>query len=245
MKIRPFEFLSALFFPPACLACHKHLAAGALCDSCRTGIQTTSTLFCGECRLPVQAQSVQAARSQALAAAPCHPEFPYLLGAPAVYKKSTAVKALVHELKFRGIREAARPLAEILTQYVIQLGILSAATKPLIIPIPLSDVRRRERGFNQAELIGRFLATAINVPIALDILTRPKHAKPQSETATLAARLENIRGCFAIQNEAALADRSIILVDDVVTSGATFLEAAHILQPAGANRILALAVAQA
>ena len=112
---------------------------------------------------------------------------------------------------------------------------------PLIIPLPLSKKRFRFRGFNQAEILARELSAALGYPLNRD-LERIKHQPPQ---AGLDAdeRHKNIRGAFAWKG-ADLQGRDIILLDDVMTTGATLSEAALILKTAGAGRIYGLVLAK-
>lgn len=249
-----FNFIGDIFFPPACIACGDSIASGTLCATCRHGIATFDTLFCGTCaaRLPDQKKI-------------CHKSAPFVLGAAAPYDDDT-IRALIHALKFRGIGAAALPLAEILAAYVARLGLTRALGGGdsghadssarhdgawIVVPIPLSRERARARGFNQAALIAQPFAHAIGAPYDDRLLARVEHRKPQSDTEDIFERRENIKGCFALATNAKtgaaanVRDKKIILVDDVTTSGTTFTEAACVLKSAGAKKILALAVAKA
>ena len=110
--------------------------------------------------------------------------------------------------------------------------------------MPLSKQRYRSRGFNQSELIAGYFAEAFGLSLKTNILMRTLNKKPQSETGNLLERKDNIHGCFSVMPAAAI-NKNIILVDDVTTSGTTFLEAAQVLKAGGARRIIALAVSQA
>jgi len=166
----------------------------------------------------------------------------YFLAAAGRYHNHV-LKTLIHALKFGGIKGAAPPLAEILARHARTIRL--PLKMFLVMPIPLSKIRMRERGFNQSALIAERFARTLGLPLEKEILVRTRHRKPQSRTETLAERRENIRGCFAIRNDTVLAQKNIILVDDVSTSGSTFLEAARVLAGGGAETILALAIAKA
>ena len=117
-----------------------------------------------------------------------------------------------------------------------------------VIPLPLSKERQRARGFNQSSLIARSVAEQLSLPYTENILHRTRHRPPQSETEDVEERKNNIRGCFAVAEGAGAvpaAGKNIIVIDDVVTSGNTFNESARTLKDAGAQRILAVAVARA
>ena len=222
-----------LIFPPRCIHCHAYLEHGrALCADCRRWIVMHRTFFCGKCR----------ARRYSSARKLCHRSFPFLLGAAGEYE-DPVIKGLIRSLKFHFVRSSAAPLGAILAAYATRLKI--SRSYDLILPIPLSRRRRRERGFNQSELIARALSIRIGIPIDTFTLRRLRHAPPQSGLRGAVLRHANIAGSFAVVSPRAVCGRNIILLDDVVTSGATMLEAARVLRAAGARNILALAAAKA
>jgi len=230
MKSRVFDVLRAIFFPPRCAGCAVPLETGVLCAACAGSIAIARTLFCGQCDARLFGDKVL-----------CHPEYPYVLGSPTLYA-NIAVQALVRSLKFGRRRAAAEPLVVLMKEYCSSLGNLF--TDALVIPIPLSRRRLRARGFNQAELLARPLAGFLNLPFDASSFVRVRHTKPQTETKSAALRRENLRGCFAVRGRGAVTGRRILLVDDVTTTGTTFLEAARTLKAAGAETIFALAVAK-
>ncbi len=222
-----FDFI----FPPLCLNCRSAVGSHeTVCESCFKTIDTQKTLFCGRCRarLPENKKI-------------CHSDFPYLLGAACSYE-NPAIRNLIRGLKFKFFKDASLPLAFLLIAYVEQLKILKGDW--LIIPIPLGKRRLRQRSFNQSELIARIFADHFGLPLETDALIRAKETRPQSELKNPDERANNIKGCFAVADPQKISGRNIILIDDVVTSGATFLEAATFLKIAGAQKIIALAVAK-
>lgn len=228
------SFLNSLFdiiFPSACIKCEKSIGGGeTICQPCLKNIPTNKSLLCGECeaRLPCNKKI-------------CHFDFPYILGAAADYKNETT-RNLVRELKFGFVKNAARPLANMLVAYAENLNFID--DNWFVVPIPLGKSRLRKRGFNQSLLIAEFFAGHFSLPIEKKILVRSKETKPQSEMKNSEARLKNIKGCFAVAVPEKVAGRNIILIDDVSTSGATFLEAASSLKKSGAKKIIALAAAK-
>lgn len=143
-------------------------------------------------------------------------------------------------LKFQGIRDAAGELAAYIG---IFFSLVPTPPNPIIIPIPLSRRRRYERGFNQSELIARSFQASTGIPLFL-ALRRTRHTLPQSGAPSVQERLLNVKGCF-VADRRLVQDRNVVLIDDVVTSGSTFLEAARTLKANGARRIIALAAARA
>jgi ComF family protein len=152
-------------------------------------------------------------------------------------------RCLIHNLKFRGVRDAAKPLAELVAKYLTSIPV--DLNDFLLIPIPLSRLRRNERGFNQTEEIARHLTRLVPLRTRTDILTRTRHTKPQTETADVAERRRNVLSCFSVAKPDAIAQKDILLLDDVATSGATLGEAARALKGAGARRIIGVTAAKA
>lgn len=166
------------------------------------------------------------------------------------------IKTAVWELKYRGNRKIARLLAlalyEKLEEELSEMSGLPArggctpgAKKPLIIPIPLSAERRRERGFNQCEYLlqeleqldkGRTFEGERN------ILVKIRHTTNQTKMSKQ-SRLKNLSGCFGVKNSERLLDKRVILIDDVVTTGATLIEARKTLRVSGAGEITAYTIA--
>ena len=132
-------------------------------------------------------------------------------------------------------------------------GIESTAAVPiLLIPIPSSRRRRKQRGFNQTEIVARELARidadagpagAHALSLCLGLLIKARHTPPQTSLSSRAARLSNLSGCFAVTDPARVRDAVAILLDDVTTTGATLHEAKKTLLEAGARRVIPVAIA--
>jgi ComF family protein len=146
-------------------------------------------------------------------------------------------------LKFRSVRIASLPMANLLADYLQELGIpLGGFT---VVPVPLSAIRERSRGFNQAALIGNVVASRLGLPMATDWIVRARDARPQSNSASVTERRVNMRGAFSVPRPERVLHRKILLIDDVRTSGATLDEAVRTLKAARATRIIAAVVAHA
>lgn len=147
------------------------------------------------------------------------------------------VRTAVQHLKYRGLRslvpEMARPMA----------WELAVAVPPpfTLMPVPLHPTRLRERGFNQAELLARELARLLDAPLSTGALRRTKDTSSQVATSTRAERLQNVRDAFTATGP--LDGETVVLVDDVTTTGATLLAAAQTLLSAGATRVYGLTFA--
>lgn len=114
----------------------------------------------------------------------------------------------------------------------------------VIVPVPISAQRLRRRGFNQSALLASAIARRATLPFIDQALMKIRHTKPQSETPRRSARIANMRGAFAVYRPETIRGKTVIIVDDVITTGATIIEASRALKHAGARRIIALVLAQ-
>jgi ComF family protein len=116
---------------------------------------------------------------------------------------------------------------------------------PIVVPVPLHAGRRRERGFNQAELIARNAMKLLpeRLQLAKTVLIR-RRATQSQVGHTREERLENLRGAFRVADSARIEGRNVIVVDDVMTTGATLSECARVLKRAGAEQVWAATVAR-
>lgn len=172
------------------------------------------------------------------------------------YRHPSMKKAL-WLLKYKGKKRLAESFAEIIYDKILEelseLSVMENFRNVILIPIPLSTKRYRERGYNQAELICKELIKINNLRHGVDIknnfrlenniLIKPKETEHQARIENRAERLKNIIGSFAIKSEETIKGRNIILIDDITTTGATLNEARKILKQAGARKIIAFTVA--
>ncbi|KKP87386.1 MAG: Phosphoribosyltransferase [Parcubacteria group bacterium GW2011_GWC1_35_8] len=168
------------------------------------------------------------------------------------------IKKALWLLKYNGKKRLAKIFAEIIYYKILEelseLSIMENFNDAILIPIPLSAKRYRERGYNQAELICKELihlskTNHLSPPsgeiftLRNDILIKPKETEHQARIHNRAERLKNIIGSFAVKNPELLQRKNIILIDDITTTGATLSEAKKILKQYGARKIIAFTVA--
>ncbi len=166
------------------------------------------------------------------------------------------VKRLIWRLKYYRGRHLAERLAEIISEKLLEeisdlaslaIGDLAAGTvdKWLVIAVPQSTNRQRTRGFNQAEMIAKHLVLQNSdfLELASGSVAKIKDTLPQAKVLNRKARLENIKGSFAVVKPEIVRGRRLIIVDDVITTGATVSEIKRVLKDAGARVVLGIAVA--
>jgi len=198
------DFIS-LLFPRLCYACGNHLLRNErlICMHCYISIPRTNyhlsidnpvaQLFWGRCQICKAA-------------------------AFSFYNKGSRIRKLIHNLKYKGIREVGFELGLIYGQSLKTSGFIE--NMDLIIPVPLHPSKQRIRGFNQSEYISKGLSESTGLPLELKSLIR----KTLSDTQTKRSRYErwmNVEGIFAVSDPEKLKGKHILLVDDVITTGST------------------------
>lgn len=164
--------------------------------------------------------------------------------------KNPSVRKSIWQLKYKNNQDIARIYGQLLYDNLVEelaeQYLFGKRTSILLIPIPLSPSRLRERGFNQAELIARHIVacdTTHTLVCATHILLKKDSDIHQARTKGRRERLANIIDSFFIRKPDAIRGQTIILIDDVVTTGATLKEARKVLRQAGAKHITALTIA--
>lgn len=163
-----------------------------------------------------------------------------LQGFDAVYSYGSyegSLRELIHLFKYSGVRPLAAPFGRFLVQ-----ALPRETAFDVIVPMPLHWFKRWQRGFNQADLLAREIGKKWNVPVR-SIVRRKKATRPQAGL-TNAKRRANMQGAFAIPRGRSLAGMRVLLVDDVVTTGATASACARVLKRAGAAHVALLALAR-
>lgn len=224
-----------LLFPPRCAGCGR--SGAALCATCLASVRPPAPPLCARCGRPLPASTPSVCVDCAAGHGPRH-----LDAARSCAAYEGAVRNAVLALKFRGQRRVARPLGELLASDARRAG-----WRPdVVVPVPLHRDRRRARGYNQAELLARACARRLGVPCATALMVRARATRPQVGLAAVDRRA-NVAGAFGLARPwdvAGLADKRILLVDDVLTTGSTLDAAAEALRAVAPAAVWGLAVAQ-
>ncbi len=164
---------------------------------------------------------------------------------------SGSLRTVILQLKFRGRERLGERLGEFLASAWHSAEEFMGDNQPVVVPVPLHPTRERERGFNQAELLAWGMVRRVNrerrrpgLGVEKRCLRRVQATASQAGL-TLHARRENVRGVFAVAQPQAVRDRAVVLVDDVLTTGATLSECARVLKRGGALKVVALTLARA
>ena len=200
--------LAGLFYPPVCPVCGGMMGEGnvLICTYCRNEIPLT--FFCAQEHNSVRERLWEL-------------QLPVVNAASFFFfVHGSGFRELVHTFKYRGGWKLAREMGEWFGAEIAAGGIYSDID--VIVPVPLHIRKRLRRGYNQAEYIAEGLASALGRPVDLHSVRRRVHNKSQT-LSDRSKRWDNVAGIFDVRRPEALAGKHILLVDDVLTTGATLI----------------------
>lgn len=230
-----------LLYPPHCLCCGSSLHREAdryLCEGCKKGIAYIKNPRCPKCGAGLAPYSrtengcmycntLQLRFDTAFSAAYFH----------------GAVKELIHCFKYSKKEYLIKPLMDI-TSKALETGIPFPVNPHWIVPVPLHWRKKMQRGFNQAELLAQYIGRNLGIKMLPRCLSRLRDTHPQTSLSTT-QRKENVKGAFRVRAPSnCIKGKTVLLVDDVLTTGLTASECAWALKRAGVERVYVLTVAR-
>ena len=224
------KFLNILF-PETCPVC-QHPAedhkTAPICSDCWQTVSPYEGPMCRRCGKPL-VSDVSTTCGECLED---EPAFSY---ARSFGLYEGVLKKAISLLKFYGIKRLSKPLSDII--FHIEMPRVDA-----VIPVPLHEKRLRQREFNQSALLAKYLAESLGIAVLLNCLVKVRDTMPQVGLNS-GHRRKNIKRAFDIKQRELIEGKNIMLVDDVVTTGATVRECSRILKKAGARNIYVITLA--
>ena len=220
-----------------CLAARANSQGGFVCTACRDNVCPIEPPFCGKCGLPF-AGAIRA-DFECANCAEMKLRFDFARGAVTA---NALVREIVHRFKYQRHLWFEPFLGGLLVDAAADE--LRGGAWDALVPVPLHPVKLREREFNQADRIARFLGPVIGLPVDNSLLLRNEPTQTQTELSRQ-ERLANVKRAFSLHRSANVQGRSFILIDDVLTTGATTSACAKVLKKAGAARVGVWTVARA
>lgn len=214
-------------FPPRCVSCGGF--GSFLCARCLAKARPAGPPRCPQCWLPAP----DGGRCQR-----CRQRRPALTGSRAVFVYQGVARDAVHALKYDGVSAVARPMA----QEMARVFLAWAPPVMELVPVPLAPSRRRTRGYNQSQLLARELARATGLPLRAGALERRRARQPQVRLSDYEARRRNVEGVFVPRH--LQTGVAVLLIDDVMTTGATLDACARALREGGSGPVYALTFAR-
>ncbi len=213
------ERIIRLIFPVKCMVCEAILREDSLvclCEQCRKGLKSYGRGF-GESGILPDVDSFFAA-------------FYYLDG----------VETAIHTFKFKNQPKLSETMSYLIYEELNKYG--QIPTFDYIVPVPMHPRKKRHRGYNQSELIAVHLAKYFNREIRTDILIKTQYTRAQS-LLKREDRIKNLEGAFSVRSGSSIQGKSILLVDDVLTTGTTINTCAKILKEKGVSFIHSMVIA--
>lgn len=213
-----------------------HLFFPQLCAGCGTDLLNKGTELCAKCL-----HDLPSTRFEKHANNPVEKVFrgrlPIVSGSASFYfTKDSIMQHIMHELKYKGNKELGWQLGKMMGRFITETNRINADA---LLPLPLFPRKEKQRGYNQSLLLCQGMAEIMGIPILNKSVIRPHHTETQTKKGRI-ARWQNMEGKFLLKDPSSLAHKHILLVDDVITTGATLESCGQeILKTAGTSLSIA------
>jgi ComF family protein len=239
------RYLINFVYPPRCAGCGVRMGldtTAKICEPCIQLIERMPEPMCQVCGVPLQGEPARADWCRECAESPPHFGRARAVARyrPGISEDGQVVPSIIRRHKYGRDQSLSRALAQCLGDSLP----LNGDDYDLVIPVPLHRQRLRWRGFNQAALLGFAVARKMDCMLDVTTLARIRDTPPQTSQDS-AHRRQNVRGAFAVTRPYRIVNRSLLLVDDVMTTGATLDECARTLLAAGARKVDVFTLARA
>ena len=226
------ELILDLIYPPRCIVCNDIFEFGTrkfLCDECKNLIAPINSKRCEKCSRPIEFGNLCSICAR-------NHEKIFFDKNFSIFIYDDVISDLIHRFKFKNHPAIGKALSTIIAN---EINFAIPQKIDCIIPVPIHRIRKRERGFNQSEILAKKLAQKLQISLRTDLLKRIRNTKPQW-ALDYHERKRNLIDAFSCKN---VSGKNIILFDDIFTTGTTINECSKVLKSAGANYILSLTLA--
>jgi len=221
-------------YPPHCSLCKAPLQEDerVVCEGCWSKIQVISGSHCATCGCPLDEPAPTCTN--------CESETLHFDRARILSPFDETIQSLIHQLKYRGKRSIGHRLGTMLGALIASDGDSDGAD--VIVPIPLHPSRKKERGYNQSALVASAMGDRLGIEVSTDLIVRTRRTATQTKL-NAEERARNVAGAFEVVHPEPVRGKEVLLVDDVLTTGATVNACAQVLLEAGAKRVCLAALA--
>jgi ComF family protein len=215
-------------WPPKCLICGISLENGKMivCGECEKNIILFSPPFCSHCGKPLFYSGDISERSCAL----CKEKKDHFDRVFIIGSYESSLKEAVHQFKYSKKIQLREYFSVLINDYIEKNNVLDKVD--VIIPVPLFSTKKRERGFNQSELLAKEISKEWDLPLSTENLYRARYTDPQYNLDYI-QREKNIKGAFRLKDKNIIEGKRVLLIDDIITTGATVNECSRILKKEG------------
>ena len=229
-----------LIFPSSCTLCKVPLQNETVpffCRNCWESLVPITGPCCSKCGIPFPS-TVTLIRSPTHVCGSCHRRSPAFNRAWSVFSYRSPIKEAIGLFKYRGKLSLANPLGRVFVKYLPALPVVDT-----LMPVPLHPQRLQEREFNQSAWLAHCLSRHLKIPLIQGELIRNRPTVPQTSLSQK-DRLTNLRGAFTVRHPDKILGKSILLIDDVMTTGTTLHECAKTLRKTGSGPVYGLTLAR-